>query len=252
MRYFNAIGNLLGLVDYDTYYGEVNIALLTGSWNLPSDWVVTANLDYRRSPLITSRNALIGQDTQSMEALLAEVGEAEVRALAADRSAEYQSVMLGISRPLTENLQVKVNASMFNLSGTEASGGVMAMPGTDNEYAYDLQFIGSSLWSQGDMSIMGLRYIDGSRYRTMSLFANARFPLGPSLRIQPRMRVDQRSRVLDTLDEWIVSPSMRLEYRIGPHAIELEAGGEWWRQQGIENDTDASAYFLTLGYRAVF
>lgn len=252
VRFFNERGNLLGLVDYDTYYGETNIALLSGNWNFPGSWVVSANLDYRRSPLITSRNALIGQQVQSMEALLAEVGEDEVRMLAADRSAEYKSAMLGISRPITEKLQIKVNASMFNLSGTESSGGVIGTPDMDNEYAYDLQFIGSSLFYQGDMSIFGMRYVDGSRYQTVSLFVNSRFPVGPSFRLQPRFRVDQRSRALDDLSEWIVRPSMRLEYRIGQQALEFEAGGELWRQDGSLSATDASAYFLNLGYRVVF
>jgi hypothetical protein len=252
MRYFNERGNLLGLVDYDVYYGETNIALLSGSWNFPGSWVVTANLDYRRSPLITSRNALIGQQVQSMEALLAEVGEDEVRMLAADRSAEYTSTMLGISHPVTEKLQIKVNASMFNLSGTESSGGVIGSPDMGNEYAYDLQFVGTSLLSQGDMSIFGMRFVDGSRYQTVSLFVNSRFPLGASFRVQPRFRVDQRSRTLDDLSEWIVRPSVRLEYRIGQQALEMEAGGELWRQDGSVSATDASAYYLNLGYRVVF
>ncbi len=252
MRYFTERGNLLGLVDYDTYYAALNIAMLSGSWSFPGQWVVSANLDYRRSPLITSRNALIGQQTQSMDILLSQVGEEEVRIMAEDRSAEYQSAMLGLSHPLSEKLQIQLHASMFNLSSTESSGGVAGFEGTGNEFAYDMQFIGTSLLSQGDMSIIGMRYVDGNRYSTISMFLNSRFPLAAGFRIQPRVRIDRRSRMFDDLQEWIISPSMRLEYRIGPHALEFDVGGEWWRQDGAVTATDASAYFMNLGYRLIF
>jgi hypothetical protein len=252
MRYFVERGNLLGLVDYDTYYGALNIAMLSGSWNFPGQWIVSANLDYRRSPLITSRNALIGQQTQSMDILLSQVGEEEVRIMAEDRSAEYQSAMFGLSHPLNDRFQIQLHASMFNLSSTESSGGVAGYPGTGNEFAYDMQFIGTSLLSQGDMSIIGVRYVDGNRYSTMSMFLNSRFPLAPGFRIQPRVRIDRRSRMFDDLQEWIISPSVRLDYSIGPHALELDLGGEWWQQDGAVTATDASAYFMNLGYRLVF
>ncbi|MCJ7555943.1 MAG: tetratricopeptide repeat protein [Gammaproteobacteria bacterium] len=252
MRYFVERGSLLGLVDYDTYYGALNIAMLSGSWSFPGQWVVSANLDYRRSPLITSRNALIGQQTQSMDILLSQVGEEEVRIMAEDRSAEYQSAMFGLSHPLNEKLQIQLHASMFNLSSTESSGGVAGYEGTGNEFAYDMQFIGTSLLAQGDMSIIGMRYVDGNRYSTISMFLNSRFPLAAGFRIQPRVRIDRRSRMFDDLQEWILSPSVRLDYRIGPHALELDLGAEWWRQDGAVTATDASAYFMNLGYRLVF
>jgi cell division septation protein DedD len=252
VRYFVERGNLLGLVDYDTYYGALNIAMLSGSWSFPGQWVVSANLDYRRSPLITSRNALIGQQTQSMDILLSQVGEEEVRIMAEDRSAEYQSAMFGLSHPLNEKFQIQLHASMFNLSSTESSGGVAGFAGTGNEFAYDMQFIGTGLLSQGDMSIIGMRYVDGNRYSTISMFLNSRFPLAAGFRIQPRVRIDRRSRMFDDLQEWIISPSMRLEYRIGPHALEFDLGGEWWRQDGAVTATDASAYFMNLGYRLIF
>ncbi len=252
MRYFDVRGNLLGLVDYDTYYGELNIAMLSGSWTLPGAWVVSGNLDYRRSPLITSRNALIGQQSQSMDLLLSEVTEEEVRIMASDRSAEYQSAMLGISHPISERFQVQAHASMFSLSGTESSYGVAGYDGTGNEFAYDMQLIGSSLLTEGDMSIMGVRVVDGSRYSTVSLFVNSRFPMGAGFRLQPRLRVDNRSRVIDDMQEWIVRPSVRLEYRLGRRSLEMEAGGELWRQDGVDTATDSSAYFMNMGYRLIF
>jgi hypothetical protein len=252
MRYFDERGNLLGLVDYDTYYGALNIAMLSGSWNFPGDWIVSGNLDYRRSPLITSRNALIGQQVQSMDALLLEVNEEEIRIMAADRSAEYKSAMLGLGHTLSDRMQVQAHVSMFNLSGTDSSFGVAGFDGTGNEFSYDVQVIGSSLLTDGDMSILGVRYIDGSRYSTVSMFVNSRFPLGTGFRIQPRLRLDHRSRIFDDLQEWILSPSMRIEYRLGRHSLELEAGGELWRQDGSVFATDASAYFLNLGYRLIF
>ena len=219
---------------------------------MPGAWVVSGNLDYRRSPLITSRNALIGQQSQSMELLLSEVTEEEVRIMASDRSAEYQSAMLGISHPVSERFQIQAHASMFNLSGTDSSYGVAGFDGTGNEFAYDMQLIGSSLLTEGDMSIMGVRFVDGSRYSTVSLFVNSRFPMGAGFRLQPRLRVDNRSRVMDEMQEWIVRPSVRLEYRIGRHSLEMEAGGELWRQDGVDTATDSSAYFMNMGYRLIF
>jgi len=61
VRYFRQGLTFVGLADYDIYYQELNNLLLLGTVALPARWTMSVNLDHRKSPSLSSRNAMIGQ-----------------------------------------------------------------------------------------------------------------------------------------------------------------------------------------------
>ena len=139
------------------------------------------------------------------------------------------------------------------LSGTNASGGVEAIPGTGNEYFYNLQFIGSNLIKTGDISVLGLRYSDTSTSNISSVNMDIRYPVMTVWRINPRMRVDYRDNSNNDSTQWIAAPSLRVDYRWRKrYRFELEGGGEWSSQELATDTEDTSSYFVSIGYRADF
>ena len=56
------------------------MAMLLGSFDLPRRWTVTGSFDRRKSPFLTTRNALAGQPVQSLDELILMFGADAVRA----------------------------------------------------------------------------------------------------------------------------------------------------------------------------
>jgi tetratricopeptide (TPR) repeat protein len=252
VRWYAPGRTVVGMVDYDIDYSALNMALLLGTFQLPGRWTVTGTLDHRKSPFLTTRNALSGQAVQSIDELVEAFGESGVRALAADRTAEVDTVSLGVSRPLGERFQWSVDVTGTRLSGTPASGGVPEMPGTGFDTSFGAQLIGSSLFSAGDMTIFGLRRYEGSTSTTSSLSVSSRFPLWSGFRIAPRLRFDQRDFVADGSTQSMISPSLRLDWHWKRTTVEFEAGGEFANRERPEDSEKTNRYWMSLGYRVSF
>ncbi|WP_165869113.1 SPOR domain-containing protein [Thiogranum longum] len=252
-RYFDPRLSLLSFVDYDISYSSLNTLILLGTWTLPDRTTINASIDYRNSPILTTSNALQGQTVPDMNALQDIFTDDEIRDLAEDRTADSTSITLGAAHPLTDKYQISGDITLSKLSDTRASGGVDEIPGTDYEFFYNLQFIGSNLLMPGDVSVAGLRYSDTTSSHIASLSLNSRFPFRKVWRVNPRMRVDYRDNTSNNSTQWIAAPSMRIDYRWRKrYRFETEFGGEW-STQDLPNDTqDTSSFFFNLGYRADF
>jgi hypothetical protein len=253
LRYFDARRSFFALVDYDILYDELNTAQLLGNWTSSDKTTVNLVLDYRNSPILTTTNALQGQTVSTLDALLASFTEDEIYAIAQDRTATSRLATLGLSRPITERLQVSGDVSLSKLSATAASAGVEAVPGTDIEYFYNLQLIGSNLLKEGDITILGLRFIDATTTDTTSLSLNTRYPVTRDFRVNPRMRVDFRRNMVDDTEQFIYRPSARLTWNIRRRfRLEVELGGEWSDREIVTGSAQSRSYFINLGYRADF
>ena len=252
VRWYAPGRTVVGLLDYDTGYSALNMALLLGTFQLPDRWTVTGTLEHRKSPFLTTRNALAGQMVRTIDELVALFGEAEVRALAADRTAEADTVSLGVSHPLGERFQWSIDVTGTQLSTMPASGGVPELPGTGMEFSLGAQLIGNSLFRAGDASIFGLRRYQGNTTTTTSLSASSRFPLWNGFRISPRLRLDQRDFSTDGSSQWLASPSLRLDWNWKRTTIEFEAGGEFSSRDRPIDTEKTDRYWFSLGYRVGF
>jgi len=253
VRYFQPERSFFSLVDYDMYYSELNTFLFVGNWMFPTKTTFNISLDYRKSPVLTTSNALISQTVDSVADLLGSFSEDEVRNLAEDRTAETKSLTVGVSHPINHKFQVSGDITVSELTGTEASGGVEATAGTGNEYFLSSQIIGNSLIKEGDIAILGVRYSDTDSYQTTALNLNTRYPINRDWRINPRLQFDYRTNNQSSGTQSTIRPSIRMDYRWKRRIrFEFEAGGEWSNEKLSDQTDKTSAYFFNSGYRLDF
>lgn len=252
LRYFGEDRSLWGVADYDTAFGKLGSAFLQGSMRLPSRLTLTGLVDHRRSPFLMLGNALVGQTMQSLEELALLFSEDELRQLALDRSAASTTVTLGLSQPVSTRVQVNLNASQSAIGGTPDSGGVTGTSATTYRY-YTGNLVASSLFTEGDVGIFGLRYTESDATRIYSVNLDARFPVGRALRISPRLRVAYRRINADESTQWTYTPGLRLQYRWGRRVrLEFEAGREFSTREMAVADVDRESYFVNLGYQVFY
>jgi tetratricopeptide (TPR) repeat protein len=248
LRYFGDTKSLWGSINYDTAFSELGNAFLQASWRLPGKSTITAVVDHRRSPFLSLGNALLGQTDQDFSLLATSMTESELRQLALDRSATTSSATLGLSRPLTPRLQFNASANVAVVDAIPAFGTAPAVP--ESQYGYfSADLIATSLFKEGDVGILGLRYAQSDSADVYTINLDARFPFGRSWRFNPRLRVDYREINSDQSTQWIYTPGFRLQFRIGRQArIDVEAGKRFSSRDMADTSLDQESYFINLGY----
>ncbi len=252
VRYFKPGITMVGLLDYDIHYQDLNNVLLLGTFALPARWTVNFNLDHRKSPSLTTRNAMIGQPVTSFDELFDLFTTDEIEQLARDRTAESDTITLSASRPFGERWQWSIDVASMNLGGTPASGGVAATPDPGTDVAVATQLLGFGLFGRGDVSTLGLQYQTGSTMETMSLGLSSQFPIGERWRLQPRLRVDRRTFDADGSTQTTYVPTLRTELRVKRFTMELEGGAEIGSRDMGQTTEDTTRYYFSLGYRYDF
>lgn len=251
-RYFAENQSLWGLIDYDTSYSEISSAYLQGSWRIGSRLTVSASIDQRHSPYLSSGSAMIGQPVESFAELQILFTEDEIHQLSLDRTPLASSYSTALSYSISPRLQLSIDANQTTIDATPESGGVAAMP--ESTYSYiGSTLVASSLFTEGDVSMLTLRYSESDSTDVISLSLETRFPLGTRWRINPRLRVDQRSIVSDSSNELLYTPGIRLQYLHSRKLrIELEAGKQFASRDAIGTTLDRESYFVNIGYQAFF
>jgi hypothetical protein len=253
IRYFGENRSLITALDFDLGYSEINSLVALGNWTFDNRTTVNAMFDWRKTPYLTTENALIGQSASTIDELLLSFTEDEIRDLAADRTGSMQTMALGLARPVSERFQVSADVTVSQFDGTPASGGVPGTPDSGTDAWYYVSLIGSSLLREGDVSILGLRYSDGTSAQTTAIFLDMRYPLSQRFRMNPRVLVSQRQIVAGDATELMVRPSLRLLYRMGRnYQLDLDVGGEIGSRDSGADTTDSTSYYLYMGYRADF
>ena len=251
-RYFGPSQSFWGLVDYDVMFKEIGSAYLQGSWRFENRLTVHGSLDRRRSPFLSTGNAIIGQPVNSFAELAVIFSEEELRQLSLDRSSIASTYSLGISKSLTPRITLNADANQTNVDATPESGGVLATPQATYQY-YSTNLTASSLLKEGDVSILGLRYSISDTSKVISLSLDSRLPIGEKFRINPRIRIDRRERIAEPGYEWIFTPGIRMQLRWNrKFRMELEVGKQFIERETTILNLDREAYFINLGYQAFF
>ncbi|MEZ5946917.1 MAG: SPOR domain-containing protein [Hyphomonas sp.] len=252
-RYFKDTRTAYGVFDYDTHFGQMNLALLNGTLKFKDESSVTVSLDYRRAPFLTTQNAIFGQTVTDPNDLLQTYTEDEVYQLAEDRTAYSRSAFVSYARPLTKKLQLNFDVIASNVSGTKNSGGVEAQPPTGTEVYYSTQLIASDLFKEGSIAIFGLRYAELSNSTQTSYQFNGRLPVTKSLRVNPRLRIDDRQSTDGTFSRTSGRGSVAMTWT--PKRMlqfELEAGGVYSDGSNTFGTSEERGYFLSVGIRKDF
>lgn len=265
------------LLDYDVYYRSLNTALLNAHWQIDDATSLTFFADHRNSPPLSTTNATIGQSTDDLSRLRDLYSDAEIRRLAEDRTARSTILNVGGTRQLSERVQLALDFSMSQLSGTPASGGVSETEDTGWETSLYPQLIATDLLLGGDVGSVGVRWFDGTASDTWSLIVHERLPVTKALRLHPRLRLDYRTSsgsdefalLPDNPDSslpavesatrvrngsFTLRPYFGAEYRIGHVTLDTDCGIEWTTGAfGDEpSNGDELAYILSFGMRYDF
>jgi len=252
-RYFNTLFTAYGVYDYDLHFGQTNLALLNGALRFEDDSSISIAVDYRRSPMLTTLNAIIGQGVENPNDLLTTYQEDDIYQLALDRTAHSRSASISVSRPITENLQINVDVIAANVSGTKTSGGVEAFPATGTEYYYSGQLVASDVLTEGAIFIAGARYADTIMLEQQTLQFNMRYPILRDLRLNTKLRVDQRKRKDGSSEETSARGSIALSWNLNRSTFfDVELGGQFTDSSNPLVVTQERGLFGTIGIRQDF
>jgi tetratricopeptide (TPR) repeat protein len=252
VRYFGDTTSIWGMLDYDLEFSELGSLFVQGSVRLPSNYTVTGLIDRRQSPYLSLSNAMIGQPVEDFAALTNMYTAEEIYQLALDRSAATTTFTLGLSKPLTPKLQLGINGTQSTIEATQESGGVPGNPKSTYSYL-SLDLVASSLFSERDVTIFGVRYAESTTSNIYTFNIDSRFSIGRSWRISPRLRVDYREIASDASEQWTYTPSLRLEYRWGRKVrFELTAGQQYSARESDSLDQDRESYYISAGYQLFF
>lgn len=253
LRYIDPNKSAFATIDYDVHFQELNAAIFSGSWTLADKSTIQLAADYRKSPYLSTWNAMQGQPFLTLYDLLRLHTKEEIDQFALDRTPTYKSATVGYSLPLNDKLQLSFDVTGSSMSGTVASGGVDAMLPTGNDFYYSTQLIGTNLLAEGDMYIVGLRLADRDTSNLYVLDLNTRYPLTNELRISPRLRLGYQVGDNSDLREFTVLPSILLNYYWSKDlSLELEVGSKWTdREQGGAREKETELFF-TAGFRYDF
>jgi tetratricopeptide (TPR) repeat protein len=257
-RYFDQTKSMFSTVDYDVHFQKLNAAIFTGSWTLPDQSTIYGGADYRRTPYLSTWNALLNQPFTTLYDMLRLQSQSsdQLKQLAIDQTPVYKSAMIGASHPLSDHFQVSADATVVNLTQSIALPGIDPALGTlpaGNEYYYSTQLMGSNLIKDGDMYIAGLRYSQLLNSNLYVLDFNTRYPLWSEFSVSPRLRLGYRAGRGIDLQEYTALPSVLIDYywtKELSSEFELGAQRTWSRQDGVRDNT--TELFLTLGVRYDF
>jgi hypothetical protein len=234
-------------------YGQLNTALLFGTWRLDNRLTLTAMYDQRSSPVLTTRNALIGQPVTTIDELLLVWTEDEIRQIARERTADGRTMTFGVAAPLAQRWQVNADVTMTEIEASVASAGVAAVPGTGVQTYYSTTFVGSALFGASDVSIFNVRIGRADDFTSSQLTWDLRFPVGRKLRLNPRLRLARWESPFTNRSRESIAPSLRLLLNTSRHyRLELEVGNDTLTRTDNGGEQEATGQFVYLGYRADF
>lgn len=249
LRYFDPTLSVMLLTDYDLAYGELNIAMLQGTWQVGTATTVNFLGDHRRAPVLQTSNALINEVDTSIKSQLQTLSENELRAQALARTPLTDLFMVGINHNFNSTWQVGGDVKLYNTSGTPANGTQPEQTGSGNVNVYTAQGIATSLFSRSDISVLSLSYLDSRDSEASSASLSNRSVL------RERWTLDLSLRYLNQqfatgVDVERLTPMLRVGYRWGEHmTLEAEAGVENTTTTTATETTDNNLRFWMLGYR---
>jgi tetratricopeptide (TPR) repeat protein len=251
-RYLTLHTSLVAFADYDVSFKSLNVATLLGTLQLPHRWIVSMDVERRNSPVLTTRNALIGQATDSLAELEKNYTLQQIYQFARDRTPITDDYTVTATAPLGERFHFAATVAATRIGATPASGGVTAQPSTGLDLTYQAQLYASGLWRTGDFNILTFTYGDTEVGKIEALSASSRFPIAGAWRIGPRLSVDRREIVTDGSTQFTVLPSLLLDYQRGRKLFQLEVGGQTGRRNALQQTENTRRYYVSAAYRISF
>jgi hypothetical protein len=244
--------SVTALVDYDIYFKSLNAAALLGTVQLPARWNLSFDAEKRNAPIVGLRSALIGQPVTTISELRQVFTNDEIHQFAIDRTAVSTNYSITATRPVGQRFQLAMTVGASEIGATPASGGVPAQPATGLNVAWQAQIYGSSIWREGDFSVLSAAYSDTETGKIASIGATSRMPIGGAWRLGPRLTIDHRQLASDGSKELSLVPSALLDYQRGRKLLQLEIGGQIGKRDNQVQTQNTKRYYVSLAYRIGF
>jgi hypothetical protein len=231
----------------------LNTLLILANYMFDNRASVNATFDYRKSPYVSTTDALQGQGVTNLDDLRNFLPLGQIRSLAEDRIAQSTTITLGGYYPFNDRFALNADVTSTHVDATPSSGGVPAVPSTGWEFVYSSQLLVSNFFRENDTAIVGAQFAQLSRSDTFSTFIGTRHTLTPQLRFAPTVRYTHSAKSDQTVD-WSVIPEMQFDYRWRRNIqFELEGGVNLSRLGQVGRpDSHFNEYFVLTGYRLDF
>jgi len=253
VKYHDQGVSAFGLIDYDVFYSELNAFLFSGSLTTKEKMRYHFSYNQRKSPYISTRNALIGQAADSLDELQnLFITDEEILDLAADRTLESKTATLQISKPLNKTYDLSGNVTWTTLSGAPASGGVAEIVEPGSQLYFNVYLRGSRLYSKADSNQLGVRVSQLNNSDVWSIYVSSQYRWAKSWSMGAKLRYDDRQSD-NGGGQQNISPSFRLQYQNREQYLYADFGAILYTNQieGLD-DINTDIYYVYLGYRYFF
>ena len=275
IKYSDPSKFVFGNVDYDLRFHQLNEAVVTGSWTLPTQTTLYGGANYERVPFLSSWNVLLNSPFGNLYDFLraqiaagAGLTSTQVNEMALGETPLYKSVMLGASQPLNDKVTLSADATVANLSRTIVPLTLLdpslAQLATGNEYYATAQAIFTNIFKAGDMYTAAFHFADQETDRQYELDFSTRQPINPDLVVSPRLRlgysqyssgawINETLMATTNITQYTAMPSVLIDWHITPQLLfETEIGTQLtWSQQPGSRTFDTEL-FGTIGFRYTF
>jgi tetratricopeptide (TPR) repeat protein len=256
-RYLGSRASLVALLDYDTFYHSLNTASLLGTVQLPARWTLSLDAERRNSPVLTTGNALIGQQVTNLRGLEETFSLEQIYQAARDRTPITANYNFTATKALGQRFQFTTVVSATQTAATPASFGVNAQPATGLLFNYQAQLYGSDLWSKGDFNVVTLTHGNTEIGRIDSVSLTSRFPVGGAWRLAPRFTVERLNDQSESSSQTSYIPSALLDWQRGNKLLQFEVGGELGSRDAFlqlangqfVQTQKTTRYYASLSYR---
>jgi tetratricopeptide (TPR) repeat protein len=263
LRYFNNTTSWFGLVDYDTIYKRVNIALLQGNWTGPYDITFNALLDHRKSPILYGESAIPAvTGVRSVGGLRHVLSKKQIIKTVNDTTAVSDTALFGLTKQVTPKWQLGGDIRMNRTSGTRGIDFTGIVPNgfpipstrsSGTAYTYSMQAIGTNTIFSDDTSVINGSYVDDPGYyaHVLGLTNVATFRTKWHVTSSLNFYNQRSDSSLLDLKVFKVAPTLRVSYQVTDAGL-LEAELAFEKSYSDDNtDTEINSTreSMFVGYR---
>lgn len=268
LRYFDPNKSAFALFDYDTIFSALNVAMIQGTFTPSPETTFNLFLDRRRTPYLTTKNALNGALTTSLRDLLEYVpmSEEDIRTLAADRTGTSNMAQIGVLQQVSPKWQIGGDLRVSKFEAMPASGlstqdpnlpdptptltGLQSeMPSSGNEIAVSPQFVGSNLYSSRDVTVFSISFLSSALYKGQSFYIYSRGNLTDKWTLDASLQLYRQNYEIGTVMTRTV-PMLRTAYQVRQSiSLDMDLGVEISHTESASQTSDGQRQFFSLGFR---
>lgn len=282
LRYFNGSTSWFGMVDYDTIYDMVNIAMVQGNWTAFDGYNFNFLIDHRKSPILYGETALqvgpltetattISRSALSIKDALLNIDLLKAGGSNISRSDIYNHVkaltpdsdmvMLGVTKQATDRWQlggdIRVNRTystdgiFIPANSTFDAIDMAKQDGSGYVYTYTVQAIGTNTLFKDDTSVLMASFVNDPLYNAQNLSYSNSVTLHEKWRLDSSLRYYHENSNTD-MTSWKMAPSLRVNYHWRDNmSFEAEATAEYTFTHDPVSAINTNTWRETLfaGYR---